>query len=102
MLEIDKPIDFWTGRLTRPEARHFVVCLPGGHDAVAKDNPDPLRSTWVATLVLFGPRTVDLDTFSRNMTWKHFTDGSPMPPQVPLEGSYLMYYITAVYVDSDF
>jgi hypothetical protein len=44
-LEIDKPTEFWTGRLKHPEARHFVVCLPDEHDPAVGSKFDPLRST---------------------------------------------------------
>jgi ribosomal protein S18 acetylase RimI-like enzyme len=36
------------------------------------------------------------------MTWKQVADGSPMPLQMPLKGSNLMFHISAVYVDADF
>lgn len=101
-MEIDQPMDFWTTRLTHPEARHFVVCLPHKDMSLAEGNHEALKSTWIATLVLLGPRTIDFNTFIDSLAWKHFSDGSPKPPKLPLEGSHLMYYISAVYVDSDF
>jgi ribosomal protein S18 acetylase RimI-like enzyme len=98
-MEIDQPINFWTTRLTHPEVRHFVAYLPETNGSMAEE---PFKSQFLATLVLFGPRTIDLNTFMDDMSWKHFGDGSPKPPQQSLEGSHLMYYISAVYVDSDF
>lgn len=101
-MEIDQPVEFWIARLTHPEARYFVVCMPDAERSQREWNQDPLQSRFIATLVLFGPRTIDHDTFLDNMPWKRFGDGSPKPPQLPLKGSNLMYYISSVCVDSDF
>jgi GNAT superfamily N-acetyltransferase len=101
-IEIDQPVEFWTARLTHQEVRHFVVCLPEADRSPTEWNQDPLKSKFIATLVLCGPRTIDLSTFVDNMSWKRFGDGSPKPPQLRLKGSDLMYYISSVYVDSNF
>lgn len=101
-IEIDQPMEFWTTRLTHPEARHFVVCLPEGDMSHAGDNIEILHSKWIGTLVLFGPRIIDPNTFMDNMSWKDFNDRSSKPTQMSLEGSSLMFYIPAVYVDSDY
>lgn len=66
-LEIDQPMEFWTTRLTHPEARHFVVSLPIEDESMAEQSRDLLKSRFLATLVLLGARVINLSTVMDSM-----------------------------------
>lgn len=67
-MEIDQPLTFWTTRLTHPEARYFVAYLPKADGAMEDRAEHPLKSRFIATLVLLGPQTIDLNTFMDDMS----------------------------------